>query len=130
MDFALALACAGLLGFYSRVDWRAGDCYGARYLVDLLPALLWVLAPAVAALRGMRLWAFGATLTVAFAVQAVGAFYYPHGASDRLYYPPGPHRLRLAPSVWDWRNAAFLVEARAGLAPRLPDDAWPAGLTP
>jgi hypothetical protein len=128
-DVALSLACAGLFAFYSRADWRAGDSYGPRYLVDLLPALLWVLAPAVAALRGLRLATFAVALTFSILVQAVGVFCYPHGGSDRLYYASG-RTLRVSPAVWAWRNAAFLVESRAGLAPRLPDDGWPAGLFP
>jgi hypothetical protein len=117
LDGALSLACAALLAFYARTDWRAGDGYGPRYLVDLLPALLWLLAPAIAGMRRPLLGAFGVALALAIAIQGVGAFCYPSGKSDRLYYPPEVSRSVIAPSVWRWRNAAFLLEARGGWAP-------------
>ena len=35
---------------YSKVDWRGGISWGPRFLTDLLPLLIWMLVPVVAAL--------------------------------------------------------------------------------
>ena len=102
---------------FARADFRAGACYGPRYLTDLLPVLAWLLVPVVARLRGWGLRAFLLAVAVGIAIQAVGAFCYPRGRSDERFYPPGLDRNVIASSVWFPRNAPFLVEARAGLAP-------------
>lgn len=100
-----------------RAALRAGACYGPRYLTDMLPLLLWLLVPVVASLRGWGLRAFVVAVVAGIAIQEVGAFCYPRGRSDDRFYQPGLDRTVIAPSVWSPRNAPFLVEARAGLAP-------------
>jgi hypothetical protein len=75
-----------------------------------------LLVPVVARLRGWGLRFFAAAVAAGIAIQAVGAFCYPRGRSDDLFYPPGLDRMVIASSVWSPRNAPFLVEARAGLA--------------
>jgi hypothetical protein len=105
------------LYIFARADFRAGACYGPRYLTDFLPVLVWLLAPVIARLQGWGLRGFVVAVTAGIAIQAVGAFCYPRGRSDDLFYPQGLDRMIIAPSVWLPRNAPFLVEARAGLAP-------------
>lgn len=117
LDLSVAVAFLAQLCFYARTDFRAGSCYGPRYLTDSLPFLVWLLVPVVARLRGWGLRAFILAVAVGIAIQAVGAFCYPRGRSDDLYYPRGLDRLVIAPAVWSPAKAPFLVEARAGMAP-------------
>jgi hypothetical protein len=116
LALCLTAAIVAQLLFYARTDWRGGACYGPRFLSDALPALLWLLAFSVKGL-GKRAWeCLAALILVSVAIQAVGAFCYPGGGSDERFFPPTLSRLVIAPAVWSWRNAPFLVEARAGLA--------------
>jgi hypothetical protein len=117
LELAVVAAVLAQLYVYARADFRAGACYGPRYLTDLLPVLVWLLVPVVARLRGWGLRAFVAAVVAGIAIQAVGAFCYPRGKTDALFYPQGLDRMVIAPAVWSPRNAPFLVEARAGLAP-------------
>jgi hypothetical protein len=117
LELAVVAAVLAQLYVYARADFRAGACYGPRYLTDLLPALVWLLVPVIARLHGWGLRAFVAAVVAGIAIQAVGAFCYPRGKTDALFYPPGLDRMVIAPAVWSPRNAPFLVEARAGLAP-------------
>jgi Dolichyl-phosphate-mannose-protein mannosyltransferase len=117
LDLSVAGACVAQLLFYASTDYRAGACYGPRFLTDMLPFLVWLLVPVVARLHGFSLRAFVAAVAAGVVIQAIGAFCYPRGRSDDRYYPPELPRLTLAPSVWSFADAPFLVEARAGLAP-------------
>jgi hypothetical protein len=117
LELAVVAAVVAQLYVYARADFRAGACYGPRYLTDLLPVLVWLLVPVIARLRGWGLRTFVAAIVTGIAIQAVGAFCYPRGKTDALFYPPGLDRMVIAPAVWSPRNAPFLVEARAGLAP-------------
>jgi hypothetical protein len=117
LDLSVAGACVAQLLFYASTDYRAGACYGPRFLTDMLPFLAWLLVPVVVRLRGWGLRAFVAAVAAGVVIQAIGAFCYPRGRSDDRYYPPELPRLTLAPSVWSLADAPFLVEARAGLAP-------------
>ncbi|HVT58432.1 MAG TPA: hypothetical protein VHR45_08525 [Thermoanaerobaculia bacterium] len=117
LELCAAAACLAQLLFYAQTDFRAGACYGPRFLTDAVPFVVWLLVPVVARLRGWGLRGFVLTVAAGIAIQAVGAFCYPRGKSDELYYPPALDRLTIAPSVWSPGDAPFLVEARAGLAP-------------
>jgi hypothetical protein len=88
---------------YSRSDWRGGTCYGPRYLADCLPLLTWMLAPVVETLAARPLAIFRVAVLFSIAVQAVGAFCYPLGASD----------LRI--EAEHSRLPAYLIEAPAGI---------------
>jgi hypothetical protein len=70
------------LVLYGRTDWRAGSCYGPRFLTDMLPLAVWMLGPVVEALRGAAFVLFTAAVLFSTAVQAIGAFCYPRGGSD------------------------------------------------
>jgi hypothetical protein len=106
-DRALTAALlAGILAqlvVYSRSDWRGGTCYGPRYLADLLPLATWMLAPVVESLAALPLALFRWVVVFSVAVQAVGAFCYPRGASD----------LRI--EAEHSRLPAYLIEAPAGI---------------
>lgn len=100
---------------YAKTDWRGGAAWGPRFLTDLLPLLLWMLVPVVAALRGFGRVCFLLLVGVAVAIQAIGAFWYT-GFTDVpiLAVASGPDQMRAA---WDWRNAPFIASLRQGLAP-------------
>ncbi len=103
LDVALLLAVIGTLVLLAKGDFRAGYCYGPRFLTGILPALFWVLAPAMRDLSRATRGLFVAGVAAGAVMQAVGAFCYPHGLSDLK-------------SAWSIREAPFIVEARAGIA--------------
>lgn len=114
---ALCLAAAAALQvlFYAKADWRAGWCYGPRFATDMLPLLVWLLAPVVASLGRRGLACFVAATCLAVFIQAVGVFCYPRGGSDaRLEAPANAVDPRV--KTWSWPDTPPLVEARAGLA--------------
>jgi hypothetical protein len=100
---ALLAGIVAQLLVYSRSDWRGGTCYGPRYLADLLPLATWMLAPVVEALAALPLALFRWAVVFSVAVQTVGAFCYPRGASD----------LRI--EAEHSRLPAYLIEAPAGI---------------
>jgi hypothetical protein len=100
---------------YAKTDWRAGWCYGPRYATDMLPLLIWLLAPIVASLGRRGLAGFAAATCLAVFIQVIGVFYYPAGNSDlRLEAPATAGDLRV--KAWSWADAPPLVEYRAGRA--------------
>jgi len=118
-DMTLRPLAAGLLAgaallvlLYAKTDWRGGFTYGPRYLTDLLPVLVWLLAPVVESLRGASFAAFAAACLFSIYVQVVGSFFYPGGGSDRLYYPGGFDSDDLT-NVWKPGDAAFVLELKA-----------------
>ncbi len=113
-----ACAAAGVgaqLALYAVSDWRAGACYGPRFLTDAMPLLVWLLAPALPLLGQWGRGLLAAAVAASIAVQAVGAFCYPGGGSDDLYFPAGAPYGTIPAAVWSPANYAPWVEARAGL---------------
>jgi hypothetical protein len=113
----LAMICGVILQvlLYSKTEWRAGISWGPRFLTDLLPLLMWLLAPVVAALRPKGRAYFVVAVVIAIAIESVGAFAYT-GATDLPIYAVanGPDKLRAA---WDWWNAPFIASLSQGVAP-------------
>lgn len=103
LDVALLLAVIGTFALLSKGDFTGGYCYGPRFLTGILPVLFWLLAPAMRDLSRVARGVLVAGLVAGAAMQAVGAFCYPHGLSDLK-------------SPWSIREAPFIVEARAGFA--------------
>lgn len=101
---ALVAAMALQLALYAGAPWRGGYTYGARFLTDLLPILLWMLPPVIAALGRLGRAAFVAAVVFSIGVQAIGAFCFPSGRSY------------LIQETWRTTSFAFVVEARGGLA--------------
>jgi hypothetical protein len=119
LSVAIAAAALAQLVGYARSDWRAGYSWGPRFLTDIVPLLVWLLAPIVAALGRVGRAGFVATMVVAIAIEAIGAFYYT-GATDAVLYsiPAGPTKLRPA---FEWRNAPYVASLAGG---RVPADLW------
>jgi hypothetical protein len=111
----LGIAVALQVLLYAKTDWRIGFCWGPRWLTDLLPLLLWMLPPVVAALGAAGRTVFALACCAAIAIQAVGAFWYT-GTSDQAIFAvaAGPGQMKAA---WDLRNAPFIAELRHARAP-------------
>jgi hypothetical protein len=115
LTLAMSVGVVLQILLYAKADWRSGISWGARYMTDLLPLLIWMLVPVVAALRGFGRTCFLLAVGVAVAIEAIGAFWYT-GATDSAIFaiPRGPQQMRAA---WEWRNAPFVASLPKGLAP-------------
>lgn len=101
--FGLAFVAQVLL--YSFWDWRAGWCYGPRFLTDCLPFLVMALVPVVEKLRPpVGKPAFLLCVGFSVIVQAIGVFCYPGGGSVFLTQE----------ELWKPSGAQFYREARVG----------------
>lgn len=108
LALTLGLAVLAQLALYSQADWRAGASWGPRWLTDLLPILIWMLAPAPQLLRPVVRKVFVATCVFAVAVQAIGAFWYTKVSDERIF--AGDPSSKAA--AWKPANTPFVVEAR------------------
>lgn len=115
LTLAMSIAVVLQILLYARTDWRGGISWGPRFLTDLLPFLIWMLVPVVAALRSIGRLVFTCAVGVAVVIEAIGAFCYT-GASDIavMAVRRGPHKMQAA---WQWRNAPFIASLRDGPAP-------------
>ena len=105
---ALSFAVAAQFLLYSQADWRAGVSWGPRWLTDVLPILIWMLAPVPLMLRPLTRGLLILAMAASVGVQAVGAFWYTK-ASDARIYAGNPESMRAA---WNFRNVPFLIELR------------------
>jgi hypothetical protein len=115
LTLALGIAVASQVLLYAKTDWRNGFCWGPRWLTDLLPLLLWMLPPVVAALGIAGRIVFVLACCASIAIQAIGAFWYT-GTSDQAIFAvaAGPGQMKAA---WDLRNTPFIAELRHARAP-------------
>jgi hypothetical protein len=98
---------------YAPTDWRGGYSYGYRFLTDMVPFLIWLLAPVPATLGRPARTAFLACCLLAVYAQAVGAFKYS-GISNPAINDPADTGMR---NVWKIENSPILVEARQRRVP-------------
>ena len=105
---ALALAVISQIILYGKINWRGGECWGPRYMTDVLPMLVWMIAPAAAALRPIGRGLFVLAIVASVCVQAIGAFWYTK-TSDEIIFAGDPGSMR---GAWEPRNAPFLLELR------------------
>lgn len=103
---ALSFAVVAQVLLYSQADWRAGEAWGPRWLTDMLPILMWLLAPAPLILRPLARGVFILAMAASVAVQTIGAFWYTK-TSDELIYAGDPASMR---GAWNPRNFPFLTE--------------------
>jgi hypothetical protein len=114
LTVALCVAMVALVAGYAVVDWRQGIAWGPRWLTDMVPLLIWMLPPILAALSRPARVLFGAACALSVAIQIVGAFWYT-GASDAAMLTAKVEG-RMRP-MWDFRNAAFIAELKHPRAP-------------
>jgi hypothetical protein len=110
LTLCLTLGVVLQILLYATTDWRAGYSWGPRFLTDLVPLLVWMLAPIFAALAPWPRRAFFAAALFSVAVQGVGAFFYQGTSDIRMYSGPGQ-------PAWQLANTPYWVELRSGLAP-------------
>jgi len=96
---------------YALTPWHAGDSYGPRYMIDLIPAIVWLMAPAVDRLMGLRRMAFIGLICFSAWVEYIGAFHY-NGISNVTLVPLGPFN-----SAPLWSHVQFLMESKNGRQP-------------
>lgn len=109
---ALSFAVAAQFLLYSQADWRAGVSWGPRWLTDLLPILVWMLAPfslvTGPVTRGLLSITMTAAMAASVGVQTIGAFWYT-GTSDARIFAGNPASMSAA---WNPRNVPFFSELR------------------
>src|SRR6185436_904020 len=74
LTLAMAAGVIIQILLYSKIDWRGGIAWGPRFMTDLLPLLIWMLVPVVAALQRRGRAAFVAAVGIAIAIESIGAF--------------------------------------------------------
>lgn len=111
LTLAMSAGVVLQLLLYAMTDWRTGISWGPRFLTDLLPLLIWMLAPVVASLRGFGRVCFLLAVGAAVAIEAIGAFWYTGATDAEIFTGSGMQ------AAWDWRNAPFIAPLRHGLAP-------------
>jgi hypothetical protein len=102
----LSLVVVAQLLLYSQADWRAGVSWGPRWLTDVLPILMWMLAPVPLILRPFTRGLLIVAIAMSIGVQAVGAFWYTK-ASDALIFAGNPESMS---GAWNPRYAPFRTE--------------------
>jgi hypothetical protein len=107
LTILLACGIVAQILFYSKLDWRGGFSFGPRWLTDLVPILIWMIAPLVAGFRSGGRAIFATAVVWSVAVEATGAFWYS-GTSAAALYRPGA----AANAAWDVHNAPFVAELR------------------
>lgn len=105
---ALSIAVVAQIILYSQGDWRAGTSWGPRWLTNLLPILIWMLAPAPLTLRPLTRGLLILAMVASVVVQMIGAFWYTK-TSDELIFAEDTGSMS---GVWDPSNVPFLVELR------------------
>jgi hypothetical protein len=81
--------------------WWGGYCWGPRFLTELIPPVVILMALGTAVLE--RPWcrrSFAALAVYCFLIQAVGAYFYPEGHWDHVPHSVDGHPERL----WNWRD--------------------------
>jgi hypothetical protein len=104
----LSFAVAAQFLLYSQADWRAGVSWGPRWLTDLLPILVWMLAPAPLVLRPLARGLLVLAMAASVGVQTIGAFWYT-ATSDELIFAGDLASMR---GAWNFNNVPFITELR------------------
>lgn len=110
---AIALTAALFAQFivYAAGDWRAGESWGPRWLTDLLPIMVWMLAPVPLLLAPRARRVFAVLIVVAIGIQTIGAFWYTHASDARIFANAS------MTAAWAPGNTPFLVELTHRPAP-------------
>ncbi len=111
LAITVSSAVVAQLVVYSQTsDWRAGWSWGPRWLTDLLPLLVWLLAPAPLALKSRGRRFLIATIVAAVGIQTIGAFWYTHTSDAHIFAAASMS------GAWDPRNTPFIAELHHGPA--------------
>jgi hypothetical protein len=102
----LSFAVVAQVILYSQGDWRAGVSWGPRWLTNILPILVWMLAPAPLVLHPIARGLLILAMAVSVGVQTIGAFWYTKTSDERIF--AGNPASMLA--TWNPSNVPFLIE--------------------
>jgi hypothetical protein len=105
----MVVALAAQIYFYSSTDWRAGFSYGPRYMIDYLPALIWLLAPALSLFKGVSRFAFVAMISFSVWVEYVGAFHYDTTSNHVMFKD---NEFGFSGPLWNVENIQYLVDSK------------------
>jgi hypothetical protein len=117
LTLAMCIGVVIQIVLYAKADWRGGLSWGPRYMTDLLPFLIWMLVPVVAALRGIGRVCFLIAVGVSVVIEAIGAFSYSGSVDIPIYAADHDWHLHDMKAAWTLRNAPFLASLKQGLAP-------------
>ncbi|HSY52322.1 MAG TPA: hypothetical protein VLC46_26200 [Thermoanaerobaculia bacterium] len=117
LTLAMSIAVVIQIVLYAKADWRGGESWGPRYMTDLLPLLIWMLVPVVAALHGVGRVCFLIAVGVAIAIEAIGAFSYSGSIDLPIFAADSGTETQDMRAAWDWRYAPFITSLKHGLAP-------------
>ena len=117
LTLAMCIGVAIQIVLYAKADWRGGLSWGPRYMTDLLPFLIWMLVPVVAALRGFGRVFFLIAVVISVVIEAIGAFSYSGSVDIPIYAADHDWHLHDMKAAWRWRNAPFIASLKQGLAP-------------
>jgi hypothetical protein len=117
LTLAMSVAVVLQILLYAKADWRGGMSWGPRYMTDLLPFLMWMLMPVVAALRGVGRAVFMVAVGVSIVIEAIGAFAYTGTVDLPIFDRDSGSEKQKMQGVWRWRNVSFVTSLRHGFAP-------------
>lgn len=109
LTLALCIAMAAQVTGYAMIDWRQGIGWGPRWLTDMVPLLVWMLPPILAAMSWPGRMLFGAACVLSVSIQAIGAFWYTGAVDTAVLTMEADDRTR---PMWDFRHAAFIAELK------------------
>lgn len=107
LTILLSGAVAAQLLLYAATDWRQGVSFGPRWFTDMLPILIWMLAPIMIALSARAHLIFSLACGVGLTIQTAGAFGYTGAGDIAVMAGNGPDRMKAA---WDVRNAPYVAD--------------------
>ena len=115
LDLLLLAAIVLQVLCYAKLDWRAGCSWGPRWLTDILPLMIWMLAPVIIHAGRLARIIFAIAVIFSIGVQTVGAFWYAGKSDEILMAEEGdPGHMK---SVWDFKNTPYVVELAHKPAP-------------
>lgn len=112
MALAVAAGVVSEFLFYSASDYRAGHSWGARYLLDLVPAMIWLLVPAMKAMSQWWRGVMAAGIAASVCIQAIGAFRYM-GLSNIAGRGERFDPLTFSSPLWQLENLQWAVELQS-----------------
>jgi hypothetical protein len=117
LTLAMCIGVVIQIVLYAKADWRGGLSWGPRYMTDLLPFLIWMLVPVVAAQRGIGRVCFLIAIGVSVVIEAIGAFSYSGSIDLPIYAADHGWQVHDMKAAWHWRNAPFIASLKQGMAP-------------
>jgi hypothetical protein len=104
----LGFAVLAQLLLYASLNWAQGASWGPRWLTDMLPILIWMLAPAPLILGPLGRGVLIATIALSIGIQAVGAFWFTGPRNETISAPASDSVF----AAWDPGKIPFVAELK------------------